>query len=392
MIKILLLTDFSSGYSRNLLKGVVEYSKEFGPWIFYRMPIYYRELYGDEGVVSWAKKWKADAIIAQLNDINMEVLHKLNIPIIVQNYKHRYKNISNLTGDYIQTGEMAAEYFLKKGFKDFAYYSFPDTVWMRERGEGFKQTVLDNGGNIYMFGSQQRVEQEKWSFNAEVVSSWLLNLPKPIALFACDDHHALQITEVCKMYNIDIPNEVAVLGVDNDELLCSISDPTLSSIELDVQNGGYEVGKLLHHFINKKAIPPVDIIIKPIRIVERKSTLKYAVHNKYIETLLNYIDENYVNPLSVDDLVRIVPYSRRVLERRFKEETGITIYQCIQQVRIDKFAEFLIASNLSLMDAATNAGFDDYKNVSRVFTKVKGMTPFQFRKKYKRTEYHTPSE
>jgi LacI family transcriptional regulator len=322
----------------------------------------------------------------------MEAIHKLNIPIIVQNYKDRYKNISNLTGDYIKTGVMAAEYFLKKGFKDFAYYSFTDTVWMRERGEGYKQTVLENGGNIYMFSSQQRIEEEEWSFNVKIVGTWLLNLPKPIAIFACDDHHALQITEVCKMYNIDIPNEVAILGVDNDELLCSISDPTLSSIELDVQNGGYEVGKLLHLFINKKVEPPVDVIIKPIRIVERKSTLKYAVNNKYIEILLNYINENYVYPLSVDELVRIVPYSRRVLERRFKDETGITIYQYIQQVRIDKFAELLIASNLSLVDAATNAGFDDYKNVSRVFSKVKGMSPFQFRKKYKRAEHHTPSE
>ena len=386
MIKILLLTDFSSGYSRHLLKGVVEYSKENGPWVFYRMPIYYRELHGDEGVVKWAKRWKADAILAQLNDIDMDILQTLDIPIIVQNYRDRYKNISNLTGDYILSGQMAADFFIKKGFKDFAYYSYTDAVWMRERGEGYKDTVLKHGGNIHIFMHQCQItnEQDKWTFNAEVVRSWLLNLPKPVAIFACDDYHALQITEVCKMHNIDMPNEVAILGVDNDELLCSISDPTLSSIELDVQNGGYEVGKLLHNFINKKAKPPIDIIIKPIRIVERKSTLRFAVNNKHIETLLQYIEDNFDNPLPVEHLVQLLPYSRRVLEKRFKEETGITIYQYIQRVRIDKFADLLLTSDMSLVEAAISTGFDDYKNVSRIFMKTKGMTPLQFRKKYKK--------
>jgi LacI family transcriptional regulator len=383
MIKILLLTDFSSGYGRQLLQGVVEYSKKFGPWFFYRMPIYYRELYGDKGVVDWAKKWRADAIIAQLGDVDMEVLNQLDIPVIVQNYKDRFKNISNLTGDYYYTGAMAADFFKRKGFKNFAYYAPTDTVWMRERGEGFRQKVVENGGNVYVYEEQAGIEQEKWSFNVKAVSSWLLDLPKPVALFACDDYFALQITEVCKMYNIDIPYDISILGVDNDELLCSISDPNLSSIELDVINGGYEVGKLIHLFINKKMEPPVDVVIKPVRIVERKSTKKYVVNNKYIEKLLDYIENNYMNPLSVGELASVVPYSRRVLEKRFKEEIGITIYQYLLRVRTDKFSELLITSDLSLVEAAYYAGFSDYKNVSRVFAKEKNMTPFQFRKMQK---------
>ena len=122
MIKILLLTDFSSGYSRSLLENVVRYAREVGPWAFYRMPLYFRELYGDEGVVEWAKKWGADAIIAQFSDIDLSVLNQLNIPIIVQNYKERSSGISNLTGDYFGTGVIAANFFLHKGYKSFAYY------------------------------------------------------------------------------------------------------------------------------------------------------------------------------------------------------------------------------------------------------------------------------
>lgn len=383
MKKILLLTDFSSGYSRSLLKGIVKYSKEYGPWAFYRMPLYYRELHGDVGVVKWAKEWGADAIIAQLNDVDLNILNQLNIPIIVQNYKTRHPAVSNLTGDYFGTGRMAAEFFLQKGYRHFAYYGFMDTVWMRERGNGFRSLIQERGYKVHLYNEEEHKFGENWSFDAEGVSQWLLKLPKPTALFACDDFFALQITEVCKMYQIDVPDDIAVLGVDNDVLLCNISNPMLSSIELDVQNGGYEAGRLLHQFIEKKATPPVDIVINPIRIVLRGSTEQYATSNKHIRQILRHIDENYMNPLSVEDIIRIVPFSRRVLEKKFKEETGITIYQYIQKVRVDRFADLLVSTDLSLIDAATQAGFEDYKNVSRIFIKIKDLTPFQYRKKYK---------
>lgn len=382
MIKILLLTDFSSGYGRSLLEGVVRYAREAGPWVFYRMPLYYRELHGDEGVVRWAEEWGADAIIAQLTDVDLNVLNRLDIPIIVQNYKERCHGLSNLTGDYYGTGVMAAEFFIRKGYKAFAYYGFTDTVWMRERGEGFRAAVSGKGYPVYTFDDGRQLSGGQWNFDAERVSRWLLDLPKPIALFACDDYYALQITEVCKMYNIDIPGDIAVLGVDNDNLLCNISDPALSSIELDVENGGYEVGKLLHQFIEKKITAPADVIIKPVRIVSRGSTERFAVSDKYIGQVLAYIDENYCNPLSVDDLIRIIPYSRRVLEKKFKSETGMSVYQYIQQQRIEKFAALLITTDLPLTEAAAGAGFPDYKNVSRIFVKIKEMTPLQYRKRF----------
>ena len=382
MIKILLLTDFSSGYSRSLLENVVRYAREVGPWAFYRMPLYFRELYGDEGVVEWAKKWGADAIIAQFSDIDLSVLNQLNIPIIVQNYKERSSGISNLTGDYFGTGVIAANFFLHKGYKSFAYYGLTDTVWGRERGEGFKKIVSNKGYEVYEFNNRKRVPSEKWSFDVEQVSRWLLSLPKPIALFACDDYYALQITEVCKMYDISIPEEIAVLGVDNDKLLCNISDPQLSSIELDIENGGYEAGKLLHQFIEKKIIAPVDIIIKPVRIVPRASTERFAVSDRHIEQLLQYIDNNYQNPLSVDELTQIIPFSRRVLEKKFKRETETSVYQYLLDLRIEKFADLLITTDLPLIEAATRSGFTDYKNISRIFTKAKEMTPLQYRKRF----------
>ena len=382
MAKILLLTDFSSGYSRNLLKGIVRYSKEVGNWSFQRMPLYYRMLYGENGVVEWAKKWQADAIIAQLSDVNIELLNDLNIPIIVQNYRDRNKAVSNLTGDYFNTGVMAAKFFLNRGYRNFAFYGFKGAIWSRERADGYSHEIEKQGYKLAILENDNK-DREEWSYNHTVLGNWLQSLPKPVALFACDDHFALQISETCNVYNINVPDDIAILGVDNDDLLCNISDPPLSSIVLDVENGGYNAGKLLHQLITKEITEPFNIVVNPLIIERRKSTEKYAVSDKNIRTILNYIEKNYANHLSVEELVKQVPLSRRVLEKKFKEETGESLYQYIQNYRIDQFTRLLITTDYSLFEAALQSGFENYKNVSRIFRKYKSLSPAEYRKRYK---------
>ncbi|GHU91724.1 XylR family transcriptional regulator [Bacteroidia bacterium] len=382
MIKILLLTDFSSGYSRSLLKGIVRYSNKQGPWMFYRMPQYYRELYGDDGVVRWAKDWKADAIIAQLENVDLDKLNELEIPIIIQNYKERANKICNITGDYFGTGEMAAGFFLNRGFSNFAYYGFKDMVWSRERADGFRTKVEKHGYTVSMLNNES-YKTEQWSFDLNVLSDWLMSLPKPVALFACDDYFALQITETCKIYNIAVPEDIAVLGVDNDELLCSISHPPLSSIVLDVETGGYMAAERLHQLMNHEITEAFDIVIPPIRIESRQSTEKYAVDDKYILKVIEYIKVNYARDISINDIIRSVPLSRRVLEKRFKEKMGTSVYQYLLQYRVELFSDLLIKTDKPLVDLALICGFDDYKNVVRVFRKYKEITPLQYRNQYR---------
>jgi LacI family transcriptional regulator len=383
MKKILLLTDFSSGYSRSLLRGIVRYSREHGPWVFYRMPQYYRELYGDGGVVRWAEDWKADAIIAQLENIDPEELNRLKIPVIIQNYRERPDDICNITGDYFGTGKMAAGFFLNRGFSNFACYGFKDMIWSRERAEGFRAGVEKHGYTVSTLNNDSR-KTEQWSFDPVAVSNWLLALPKPAALFACDDFYALQITETCKICGIAVPDEIAVLGVDNDELLCNISHPPLSSIVLDVETGGYRAAALLHRLMNREITHAFNIVIPPIRIESRQSTEKYVVNDKYILRVVEYIKNNYHRDISIDDITKTVPFSRRILEKKFKENMKITVYQYLLQYRIELFSELLIKSDKPLEELAFACGFDDYKNVARVFRKYKKTTPLQYRNQYGR--------
>ncbi|MDR1719110.1 MAG: DNA-binding transcriptional regulator [Dysgonamonadaceae bacterium] len=382
MLKILVLTDFSSGYSRRLLEGIIRYSREAGPWSLLRMPLYYRMMYGEEGVVDFARKWKADAIIAQLRDLNPELFKELDIPIIVQNYRERNDYISNLTGDYYETGAMAANFFLGKGFRHFAFYGYKNAIWSRERGLGYKETIEAHGYECKVF-ENKNPDNKEWLYNIDNMNKWLQSLTKPTALFACDDYYALHVSETCNIFNIAIPDEIAILGVDNDTLLCNLSTPALSSIVLDVENGGYQAAKLLDQYIRHEINETFNIVIKPLYIESRPSTDKYAVTDEYIKIILDYINLNYSRKISVSDLVDLVPLSRRVLEKKFKELVGTSIYQCVLDYRMNQFTKLLLTTDMYLPDAAIQAGFDDYKNVSRIFRKYKSMSPAQYRKLYK---------
>ena len=387
MLKILLLIDYSSDFSRRLLKGLIKYSKENGPWMFYRLPEYYKTLYGKEGIVRWAKEWNADAILAQWDNEDTNLLKSLDIPVILQNYKKRSDYFSNLTGDYKGTGKMAANFFAKKGFSNFAFYGNKGVVWSLERAEGYRREVEKIGGDYYYFETEN-LSGDQWSKSHIHLDDWLLSLPKPIALFACDDYFALQVSEICKINNIRIPEEISLLGVDNDELICNLSDPPISSIVLELEKGGYETGRLIDKLVKKEKVGQFNIVINPIRVEVRHSTEKYEISSKYILEVVKYIEENFTSDISIDELSKLVPLSRRNLEVKFKNDLGTSIYQFILNCRAEHLAYLLLTTERSLYDIAYEVGFKDCKNVSRVFKKFKSNSPNEYRLKYN-TNYQT---
>jgi len=382
MYRILLLIDYSSEFSRKLLKGLVRYSKENGSWIFYRLPEYYKTLYGKEGIVQWAKEWKADAVIAQWDHEGTNLLQALGVPVILQNYKKRSEYFSNLTGDYYGTGKMAAQFFAKRRFRSFAFYGNNKLIWSRERAEGFRDEIERIGGNYY-YMETVNLRNEPWGEGHIELEDWLKSLPKPVALLACDDNFAMQVSETCKLNDIRIPEEISLLGVDNDELICNLSDPPISSIVLDVEKGGYEAGRLIHQLIEGYRTKPFNIIINPVRFELRQSTEKYDISNPYILEVVKYIENNFTEELTIDSLTKIVPLSRRNLEVKFKKEMGTSIYQFILSCRVEYFAMLLVSTNRLLFELALESGFNDCKNISRIFKRFKGYSPAEFRQIFK---------
>ena len=212
------------------------------------------------------------------------------------------------------------------------------------------------------------------------VEEWLKKLPKPIALFCCDDERAIFLSETCKIAGISIPEEIALLGVDNDDLLCNISDPPISSIELDVEGGGYAIGELLHDQMLNGVLPQAtNVVISPVRIEQRRSTERYNIQDPYVLKVVQRIESNYNKDLSVESLLADIPLSRRNFETKFKRELNTSIYQFILNCRCNHLADLLLTTTRSVMDLSIEVGFKDGGNVSRVFKKCKGVSPADYR-------------
>lgn len=385
-VKLLVLTDFSSGYSRDLLRGIIRYAQHAGGWTFYRIPLYHSDSEPNERIAEWADRLQADAIIVQISDIRIDSLReRLHIPILVQHTRACVRGVCNLTGDYLATGTMAAEYFISKGYTRFAYYGPKGEMLSREHAQGFARRLRERG-----FEPVVRLEPDdphaRWLYDPDALSGWLGSLPKPVGVFACDDCYALRITESCRMCGLRIPSQVAVLGVGNDDVVCRISSPQLSSIAIDAENSGYEAGKAIHNLIESRRDEPFDMTIGPVRVFTRESTQMYAVADAHIMQTIRYIEENYALRISVSELLKLVPLSRRVFEKRFRKHTGMPVYQFLQRLRIEKFTAALISSDKSVETIALACGFDDFRNVSRVFARYKGMSPTQYRRRFRRAE------
>ena len=383
MIKILLLLDFAEEYHKNLLQGIIRYSREFGPWVFFRMPIYYRETIGIDGILKWAKDWGAKGLIGQLHN-NSEIWKFTNegISVIAQDFQERFKDVPNITGAYHETGRLGAEYFLRKGFKNFAFYGFKNIVWSRERAEGFEEKIKEAGYSVHYFEHRKSRSMDLWYYKPSLLSKWLKSLPKPIALMTCDDNQGLHITEAGRHAGIRIPEDVAVLGVDNDENICFLSDPPLSSISSDVEKGGYEAARVMQQMITAGKTNSDNIIVKPTHIITRASTDIYSTNDELIVKTLKYVHLNIDKNIKVGQVLKEVPMCRRSLEKRFIITTGYPVYKYIYQLRIEKFMKKLLETDMTITEIAHELGFEDTKNISRQFKQMKGLTPLEYRKKY----------
>jgi LacI family transcriptional regulator len=381
MINVLVLIDYSSEFSRRFLTGLIRYSNENGPWTFYRLPAYYKALFGETGIIERIKEWEIDAVLAQWEYEEIGFLEKLNIPVFLQSYKEESGCFSKISGDFKGTGIMAAIFFAKRRFKNFAFYGNKDFFWSKQRAEGYRGEVEKCGGNYYYFESEV-LHGTEWSGSHIDLDNWLLSLPKPVGLLACDDSFALQVSEMCKINDIDIPNELSLIGVDNDELICKLSYPSISSIITNDEQGGYDTGKMLYNSIINKSTDPFNINIDPIRIELRKSTEKYNISDEYVSRTVDYIEKNITYCLSIDKLIEEVTISRRSLEIRFKDAMGISLYQFVLDKKLNCVSDLLLNTNKDLLDIAVEVGFNDVRSIYRIFKKNKGYTPIKFRKKY----------
>ena len=381
-MNLLFISDFTEQFPYRLLRGILAYSQETEPWMVYKMPPSYKQEAGIEEVVGWAKQHDVDVVIGQFEPWeNVSLFDRSGIVVMAQDYISLFRGIPNITADYYSTGAMAAHRFLSLGFQNFAFFGYRGVCWSDGRCEGFRVEVENAGyaDSFYLYDHQQITNL--WSYDMMKLSRWLLSLPKPVAIMACDDNQANLLIQSCNACAIKIPSEVAIVGVDNDEILCNMSIPTLSSINMDIERGGYEAARMAARMVREPSYRGEDIVIRPLNIISRTSSSVFATKDPEILKALQFIGANVDRKIGVSDVLRVVPLSRRLLEQRFLKATGNTIYRYISELRMGRFAELLLSSNAPIADIAAMMDEPDTKSISRRFMAIKGCTPSEFRRR-----------
>jgi LacI family transcriptional regulator len=278
---------------------------------------------------------------------------------------------------------MASKHFLEKGIKNFAFCGYEHFYWSIERGSYYASFVSDAGYKTHNYVQTEKITTSNWQNEQKLVSEWIKSLPKPVGIFACNDDRAQHILEVCKILNLKVPEDVSVLGVDNDPLICNLSDPPLSSIVLNNKLAGYKAAEMLDKLIDNQAAKVDNIIVSPSHINQRQSSDGLAINDPDVSQAIFYIRQNAKNKILVNDVVKTTKLSRRTLERRFKQVIHRSIYEEIRRARIELITKMLLETDMPISEISSFFNFTDSEHISRYFKLEKGIGLREFRKIYR---------
>src|SRR5581483_5979859 len=330
--KVILRIESSRASGRALLRGIAEYAHQKGPWAF-----------------SWetsglADRWPAsrfagaDGII--LRDItNLREVLASGIPLVVVGHiKEEVPGVLNLSADSDAIGQMGAEHLIRCGFRNFAFCGFSVTDgarWPEARRKRFASCIIKAG---FAPPASFDFSIERWDRQRNAAVQWLRDLPKPVGLMTCNDDCGQRMMELCKIANLVVPDEVGIIGADNDEVVCNLMDPPMSSIAINFERAGYEAAEALDRMMQGSTDVPTTITAAATHVAARRSTDFVAADNAYLRKALVFIRDHARGPVVVGDVVRASGLSRRSLEYSFRRVLGKTILQEIKRARTDQIA------------------------------------------------------
>ena len=377
MEKILILIDTSRQSGRQFLSGVERYISAFTEWQVHIGPPDY--LPPSRSYDTWANLKTFNGIIAGDVTNTSKLLRTKAAKVFFDTRKETLPNVSNIITDSEMIGTQAAEYFLSLDFENFAYCGFRDLPWSQKRFKSYKKKLKISGvKNIFEYNDEDDDKSENKTERVKI-AEWLKKLPQPLCIFACNDDRAVYILEACKVAGLNVPEEVAVLGVDNDKLVCNLSSPPLSSMELGFDKAGFQAAKHLEELI-KKNTKNKTIYVRPTETINRKSTDIMAIRDKNVVEALIFIRNNFHKSIQISDVVQATYLSRRELEKRFKKSVKKTIKSEIERLRIELIKKKLLSSNETIQNIAKDIEFTDPEHFSRYFKKRTGLSPSQFRR------------
>lgn len=370
--KIILLLETSREFGRELLKGIARYSKLHGPWSFYLEPR------GLKSSIPRIKNWHADGIIMRNSVISPDLL-KLKLPtVLCLHESRRLKHLPVVVTESNVIAKLACEHLLNRGMKNFAFCGFDNFEWSNERREHFNNIISEAGFKVEIYKNCGK--NVSWDKEQLLLKKWLAKLPKPVGILACNDDRGQQVLEACKLAGLSVPEDAAVIGVDNDPIICGFCDPPLTSIALNTEHAGYAVAELLDKLMNGEKMDGQEIRVTATHVVRRQSTDIIFVEDADLSNAIKFIRQNSKNKIRVNDVVKQTCLSRRSLESRFRKHIRRSIQEEIRRVRTDLITQMLIETNLSISEITSMFNFTDVEHISRYFKKEKGMGLREFRK------------
>jgi LacI family transcriptional regulator len=378
--RVALLIDTATSWGTGLIEGIVAYAKaRKRPWLFSLEPR------GKYEPMMLPDGWCGDGVIARITHAALaEQLIKRRIPAVnVSWFRFGENLIPRCTCDEELAAGMAAKYFLSNGFRQFAYCGSSLRPSYKDRlGEAFAATVEKAGFVCHVF----RPNHERFAgFDSEEqlaeLSGWLGSLPRPIALLAFDDLQARKVTEACALAGVSVPDEIAVLGGEHDELTSRISSPPLSGVDHGPLDVGYRAAEMLDLQMSGAPLVESNVLLPPKRIISRPSTDKVAIEDDLLSEAIRYIRIHYADELRIRDILHAVPLSRRALEIGFRKYLGRTPREEIRRVRVHKALELLCDTDWPVTRIASLCGFDRPELLTRAFRRELRATPTEFRKR-----------
>ncbi|MBA4189248.1 MAG: XylR family transcriptional regulator [Planctomycetaceae bacterium] len=380
--RVAILVESSRGYGRGLLQGIADYLRVHGPW-----SVFFEERDLSDPPPDWLVGWKGQGVIARIETRALaKAISDLDCPAIDLHGLLPDLGMPLIDTDDRAVTRLAIEHLLERGFRHLAYCGFVGTNYSDRRSGYFTQRVEEMGLTPLIYQPPARVrlagterqEQQGW-MHEDDVARWVSTLPRPVGLMACNDIRGQQVLNTCREAGIAVPDEVAVVGVDNDEILCDLAAPPLSSVAPNTRRIGYEAAELLTRIMAGEPAPTEPILIEPLGVVTRQSSDVLAVGDRDVAAAVRYIREHACKGIMVDDVLAVVPVSRSILERRFTQILGHSPKEEISRVRLRRIKQLLAETDLSLAQVATMTGFQHPEYLNVMFKSKTGQTPGEYR-------------
>jgi LacI family transcriptional regulator len=369
---VALLIETSNNYARGILDGIIAYVREHESW-----SIYLPEQQRGGRPPAWLSHWRGDGIIARIeNDRIAKAVQHTGLPVVDVSAARMIASLPWVETDDEAITRLAIEHLLERGFRRLAFCGDPRFNWSRWRCEHFGRMAKEAGCSVW---THQALSSESWNREHARLIVWLRQLPRPIGVMACYDIKGQQVLDACRDLGIAVPEEIAVIGVDNDRLICELCMPQLSSVMPNTQRTGYVAAELLAQWMGGKRLKGIAHPIEPLGICLRRSSDILAIDDPEVAAAVRFIRERACDRINVEDVLRAVPISRRILESRFLKQLGRTPHDEILRVKIDRVKRLLSDTDLPMNTIAQLAGFsgEDYLGVA--FKRSVGISPGAYR-------------